>query len=76
MDQNQVATAVSVLVAVPTLLRCILLVTAGLTAMYAKSAARRSIAIRLVSILLVLPWRRTVNEDLPQESSDIKNVIR
>lgn len=40
-------------------LRAVLLVIAGLTAMYAKTPARRAAAERLATLLLSLPWHRS-----------------
>jgi hypothetical protein len=41
-------------------LRGVLLAIAWITALFAKSPARRSVAIKLVTLLLTPPWRREV----------------
>lgn len=45
--------------AIATVLRAVLLTTAALTAMYAKTPARRKAAEGLTRLLLTLPWLRS-----------------
>jgi hypothetical protein len=54
--------------------RSLLLVVAGLTAMYAKTPARRKAAADPARLLMTLPWQRATNSFWRQQSRTLTRV--
>ena len=68
-DPTQVVTVLSTAAVAMAFARCLLLITAGFTAMFSKSSARRTVALRIISMLLVRPWRRVSMKGEPSSAN-------